>query len=306
MLRTQCAGYASRALQEEIGNGRERASLPINKTQGENMAGLRMSAMNVGPLSCAKNLLVAFAPGNVDVPTTSVVIEHPTHGVILWDTGINDAVADPDRGDDYWGPGLRAAFGTHGFKREHAVDAQLDKLGIKPKDVRYVVYSHLHLDHAGGMSYFPDAIHVIQRDEIRYALWPDAWTRPVYCQNDYRDIRKLNILEVEGDFDLFNDGSLKLVMAPGHAPGQQVLIIDLPNRGRVCLAGHGSPTRRIRQHGADALGLEHSPCQRHACAGSNSNAAVCLCFSATTQTIFRNFHRAASSRTDVWSPAPVG
>lgn len=200
------------------------------------MSVLRMSAMNVGPLSCSKSLLVAFAQGNVDVPTTSVVIEHPKHGIVLWDTGINDAVADPDRGDDYWGAGLRGAFGTHGFTRDHAVDRQLDKLGIQPKDVKYVVYSHLHLDHAGGMSYFPDAIHVVQRDEIRYALWPDSWTRPVYCQNDYRDIRKLNILEIDGDFDLFGDGTLKLVKAPGHAPGQQVLVVDLQNRGRVCLA----------------------------------------------------------------------
>lgn len=138
------------------------------------MSGLRMSAMNVGPLSCSENLLVAFAPGHVDVPTTSVVIEHPKHGIVLWDTGINDAVADPDRGDDYWGAGLRGAFGTQGFTRDHAVDRQLDKLGIQPKDVNYVVHSHLHLDHAGGMSYFPDAVHVVQRDEIRYALWPDA------------------------------------------------------------------------------------------------------------------------------------
>lgn len=200
------------------------------------MSGLRMSAMNVGPLSCAKNLLVAFAQGTVDVPTTSVVIEHPKHGIVLWDTGINDAVADPDRGDEYWGAGLRAAFGTNGFTRGHAVDAQLDKMGIKPKDVKYVVYSHLHLDHAGGMSYFPDSIHVVQRDEIRYALWPDSWTRPVYCQNDYRDIRKLSILEIDGDYDLFSDGTLMLMKAPGHSPGQQVLVANLPNRGRVCLA----------------------------------------------------------------------
>jgi N-acyl homoserine lactone hydrolase len=47
------------------------------------MRGLKMSAMNVGPISCAKNLLVAFAEGKVDVPTTSVVIEHPKHGVVL-------------------------------------------------------------------------------------------------------------------------------------------------------------------------------------------------------------------------------
>jgi N-acyl homoserine lactone hydrolase len=86
------------------------------------------------------------------------------------------------------------------------------------------------------MCYFPNAVHIVQRDEIRYALWPDQWTRPVYCQNDYRDIRKLNILELESDFDLFNDGTLKLLKTPGHSPGHQVLIVDLPNRGRICLA----------------------------------------------------------------------
>jgi Metallo-beta-lactamase superfamily len=91
------------------------------------------------------------------------------------------------------GKGLPAAFGTHNFTRQHAVDQQLEKLGYKPADVRYVIYSHLHLDHAGGMSYFPNAVHVVQRDEIRYALWRDQWTRPVYCQNDFSDIRKLNI-----------------------------------------------------------------------------------------------------------------
>jgi N-acyl homoserine lactone hydrolase len=200
------------------------------------MSSLRMSAMNVGPLSVDANLLVAFAPGHIDIPTTSAVIVHPAHGVVLWDTGINDAIADPDRRDAYWGQNLVAAFGPRAFRREHAVDVQLETLGIKPKDVRYVVYSHFHLDHAGGMSYFPDAIHVAQRDEIRYALWPDSWTRPVYCQKDFRDIRQLNILEIDGDFDLFDDGTLRLLKTPGHSPGHQVLIVNLANRGRVCLA----------------------------------------------------------------------
>lgn len=200
------------------------------------MAGLRMTAMNVGPLHCAKKLLVALADGMVEGPTTAALIEHPKHGLVLWDTGINDAVADPERGDAYWGPGLRDAFGTHGFTRDHAVDRQLEKLGVKPADVRYVVYSHLHLDHAGGMSYFPNAVHVAQRDELRYALWPDAWTKPVYCQNDFADIRKLNFLEIEGDFDLFGDGTMKLLRMPGHTPALQTLLLDLPNRGRVCLA----------------------------------------------------------------------
>ncbi len=119
------------------------------------MPGLRVTAVNAGPLNPDKNKLVAFAPGTVSVPTTVGIIEHPKHGLILWDTGINHAVADPERADAYWGASLRDAFGAHGFTRPHAVDAQLDKLGMRTADARYVVYSHLHFDHAGGMSYFP-------------------------------------------------------------------------------------------------------------------------------------------------------
>ena len=55
-------------------------------------------------------------------------------------------------------------------------------------------------------------------------------------KNDFGDIRKLNIFEIDVDYDLFNDGTLKLVKSPGHSPGLQVLLLDLPNRGRICLA----------------------------------------------------------------------
>lgn len=201
------------------------------------MHGPKMTVVDAGPLTLAKAKLVAFADGEVSVPTTVAIFEHPQHGVILWDTGCNDAVADPDRADSYWGRGIKDAFGAHGFTREHAIDRQIDRLGIQPKDVRYVIYSHLHLDHAGGMSYFPNALHVMQKDELRYALFPDAWTRPVYCQNDFKDIHKLNVLEIDGDHDLFGDGTFRLIKAPGHAPGMQVLLVTLAHRGRFMLGG---------------------------------------------------------------------
>ncbi|MGH7082660.1 MAG: hypothetical protein ACREFV_09360, partial [Acetobacteraceae bacterium] len=86
----------------------------------------RLTVLDAGPLEPDRNKLVAFASGRAPVPTTVGVIEHPAHGLVLWDTGINHLVADPERGDDYWGPGLREAFGTHRFTRAHAVDAQLE------------------------------------------------------------------------------------------------------------------------------------------------------------------------------------
>ena len=202
------------------------------------MANLNLKVVNAGPATdVAKAVMVTFAQGSVDLPTTVGIIEHPKHGIILWDTGVNDAVADPKTAEQHWGPGLREAFGMTKFTREDAIDAQLRRLGVQPSEVRYVIYSHLHLDHAGGMSYFPQAVHVLQREEIRYALWPDRWTRTAYSQSDLRDIRKLDILEIDGDRDLFSDGTLQLVKAPGHSPGHQVLILNLAQHGRICLAG---------------------------------------------------------------------
>lgn len=199
------------------------------------MVNIQMTVVDCGPLSLQKAKLVAFAEGTVDIPTTVAIFKHSKHGVILWDTGCNDAVADPDRRDAYWGAGIVDAFGAHGFTRDHAIDRQLDKLGIKTSDVKYVIYSHLHLDHAGGMSYFPNAVHVMQRDELAYATYPDPWTRPVYCQNDFKNLHKLNLLVIDGDFDLFGDGTFKLIKTPGHGPGLQILMVTLPNRGRFIL-----------------------------------------------------------------------
>ena len=97
------------------------------------MTGLSLTVVNAGPLNPDKNKLIAFASaGTVAVPTTVGIIEHPRHGLILWDTGINDAVADPDRGEAYWGPGIREAFGAQALTRDHAIDAQLRRLGFAP------------------------------------------------------------------------------------------------------------------------------------------------------------------------------
>lgn len=199
------------------------------------MSNLKMTVLDVGPMTFAKNLIVSLAPGDVTIPTTAAVFEHAERGIIVWDTGINHAVADPERRSDYWGPGIYEAFGAQAFTRDHAIDRQLDRLGITPSDVNYVIYSHLHLDHAGGMEYFPNATHIAQRDELNYALFPDPWTVPVYCQNDFGTIRQQTWMLLDGDCDLFEDGTFKLMRTPGHGPGHQSLLVDLPNRGRVIL-----------------------------------------------------------------------
>ncbi|MEG3628744.1 N-acyl homoserine lactonase family protein [Streptomyces poriticola] len=200
-------------------------------------ATLRVTTVDAGPFTMPRSDLLYGAEGMVTVPSTVAVIEHARHGLILFDTGINHHVADPEAAEAYWGPGLREAYGAQGFTREHAVDAQLKRLGHRPGDVKYVIYSHLHLDHAGGMSYFPDAVHVVQHDELRHAWWPDRWTARGYAFNDYRTSRGYDFLELSGDTDLFLDGTITVLRTAGHTPGHQGVVLDLGHRGRIGFLG---------------------------------------------------------------------
>lgn len=200
------------------------------------MSGLRFTTVDTGPLRLPRGFMLSLAEGTIEIPTASFIIEHPRQGLVVFDTGLHHSISDPEAAERHFGHGVRDGFGADNVTRAHAIDAQLARLGYRTEDVAYVVYSHLHLDHAGGMMHFPDAIHVVQRDEIRYAWWPDKWLRPIYCHNDIAGARHYDFLEVDGDVDLFLDGSMRLVKTPGHAPGHQMLLLDLPNRGRICLA----------------------------------------------------------------------
>lgn len=198
---------------------------------------LRLTALDAGTFHLDRADLMVGASGPLTVPSTVVVVEHGQHGVILFDTGVNHRVADPVLAEAHWGPGLREQYGATAFTREQAVDAQLTRLGYQLSDVTHVVYSHLHLDHAGGMEYFPDAVHVAQHEELRHAWWPDRWTARGYALADLMPGRGFDYHELTGDADLFQDGSLRVVHLPGHSPGSQGLVVDLPNRGRVAFVG---------------------------------------------------------------------
>ena len=204
---------------------------------------IRLTAFDAGPFSLDRSNLMIWLSGPVTVPSTVVVIEHEQRGIVVFDTGVNHRVADPELAAEQWGPGLRERYGATAFTRQDAVDAQLERLGYRCADVTHVVYSHLHIDHAGGMEHFPDALHVAQHDELRHAWWPDRWTARGYALADYLPGRSFEYLELNGDADLFEDGSLRVVPLAGHTPGSQGLVVDLPHRGRVAFVGDAAHIR---------------------------------------------------------------
>jgi glyoxylase-like metal-dependent hydrolase (beta-lactamase superfamily II) len=128
--------------------------------------GMRLYVFSSGWLTLDKSGLQTGATGKITVPVAFFLIKHPK-GNVLFDTGNNDKIiSDPT----YWGP-LATAL-EPGRSPDVAIDAQLDKIGVKPADINYVVVGHMHLDHAGNVGKFPTATIVYQRDEIVNAFWP--------------------------------------------------------------------------------------------------------------------------------------
>lgn len=163
---------------------------------------------------------------NLVCPT--YLIEHPK-GLVLFDTGCHPQVATDPHG--YWGK--IADFLKVRYSPDLVVDAQIKALGYKLEDVKHVVISHLHLDHAGGMHLFPHAQFFIMEGELPYAYWPQPHARAAFILNDLLPTRNFNWRELTGDTDLFGDGSLIMLKTAGHTPGECSLMVNLARRAIV-------------------------------------------------------------------------
>ena len=74
-----------------------------------------------------------------------------------------------------------------------------------------------------------------QDDELKAAWWPDVGFSVYYIPGDFADTKKMNIIRLNGDLDLFDDGSVRVMRAPGHTPGSQFVVVKLPKTGSVIL-----------------------------------------------------------------------
>jgi len=169
--------------------------------------------------------------GMVDwAPVSFYVIKHP-RGVVMFDSGNNDkTIANAEA---WWGP-LAKGFGLK-MTKDDAIPAQLAKIGLKPADVKYLITGHMHLDHGGNIQQFPQATHLIQDDELKAAWWPDVGYSVYYIPGDFNETKNYNIVRLNGDLDLFGDGSIRIMRSPGHTPGSQFLVVRLKKTGSVIL-----------------------------------------------------------------------
>ncbi|MGD0916991.1 MAG: N-acyl homoserine lactonase family protein [Thermodesulfobacteriota bacterium] len=161
----------------------------------------------------------------ITIPISMFVIDHPK-GLVLFDTGPII---------EHWPDSMLKDVET---KPEQRADRQLIKLGYKPEDVKYVVISHMHLDHTEGMTLFPEATFIVRKRELRAAWWPESFEGG-YVFNDYKDTRAYKYMQPRDDeeVDLFFDGSLVCIDTKGHTQGHQSMIVTLPKSGKIVLTG---------------------------------------------------------------------
>jgi len=200
--------------------------------------GMRLYVFSSGRLTLDKSGLQTGATGKITVPVAFFLIKHPK-GNVLFDTGNNDKIiTDPT----YWGP-LATAL-EPGRSPDVAIDAQLGKIGVEPSGINYVVLGHMHQDHAGNVGKFPTATIVYQRDEIVNAFWPKPGYGYFYITGDFAMLRndvgqnqvsRQKVIELNGDLDLFGDGSIYIHRAVSHTPGSQLAVVRLPKTGPVVL-----------------------------------------------------------------------
>jgi N-acyl homoserine lactone hydrolase len=155
-------------------------------------------------------------PGErVAVPIPFYVMEHPD-GVALFDCGVPNGMLD--RSEDYL-QRLNASGSDVTLGEDETVDVQLERLDVDPERVRYVVLSHLHFDHAGGLHNVPNATLVVQRREWE-AGFDQELSRRYFLPKRYFDLGH-HVKLVDGEHDLFGDGSVTLHPSYGHTPGHQ-------------------------------------------------------------------------------------
>jgi len=155
-------------------------------------------------------------------------IQHSSKGGLIWDTGLTDKLAGL--------PAQKVLEGALEISVKKTLSEQLSDAGIDPEAVEKMAISHLHFDHTGNMNYFTNAKWLIQKQELELAFSDQAATAG-FAPADYNGTKKDNIEALDGHHDVFGDGSVIILSAPGHTVGHQTLLVKLKETGPVILSG---------------------------------------------------------------------
>lgn len=157
------------------------------------------------------------------------IIDHP-RGTLLWDGGLPSATAnisgwqrDPETGVQ--------------VRMQQTLQSQLLEmdLGFDLTSINLAAFSHIHYDHVGVANELTNAKWLVQRGD--YEVVAKGGTVPAYDPALLAEIKKRPTQVLDGDYDVFGDGKVRLISATGHTPGHQVLYVELTDFGPLMLSG---------------------------------------------------------------------
>ncbi len=201
----------------------------------QGVQGLKVHAFRTGAVRGVE--AAAFAGGSwttrMAMGAWAFVIEHPTHGLIVFDTGLSDrARTEPEHFVGWLGTKLAVLD----VPEHAALGEQMKAAGLDPGDVHLVVLSHLHFDHTGGIAAFPNAKVAVAAAEKNWAetgarridfVDTDSLVGMARWQTiDYAAEKPLATFVASHDF--FGDGSVIGLDLAGHTPGNQGLLVRTP------------------------------------------------------------------------------
>ena len=170
--------------------------------------------------------------GSIEFSSTCWLVKHGREW-LLWDAGVPEAAHNDPKG---WSTLPKLIV----YHLDKTLTDQLAEIGLEPVDITHIAISHTHGDHIGNVSLFANATILMQRAEYR---WINSSNGPNDNINQLMGLaRQLlgsprNLQLVDGDMDVFSDGSVTLVSTPGHTPGHQSLLVHLKKSGFIVLSG---------------------------------------------------------------------
>ncbi len=165
-----------------------------------------------------------------EVSAPCYVVDHPK-GQLLWDAGLPSELAAVEgwvtRPD-----GLSSSL-------SETLASQMTRMGLgfDMGSLEYVAFSHIHWDHVGASNDVTSGTWLVQQGDYDAAHAEGNMSVPAVQAELLTSIKMRPTQVLNGDHDVFGDGTVRIIAAEGHTPGHQVLFVDLQDAGPVVLSG---------------------------------------------------------------------
>ena len=159
---------------------------------------------------------------NTNMSVACYLVVHP-RGTLLFDTGLPDEAMGRPFNESALSGGPGSPSTAYFMQVTRTLKSQLTEIGFTPDKIYYLALSHFHGDHVGNAGDYATSTWLVQKAESDHA--------------NYRALKNSKTKILQGDHDVFGDGTVMLKSTPGHTPGHQSLYVRLAKTGGIVLSG---------------------------------------------------------------------